>query len=143
VQLLAVRPHFRRELGRKLATRGFPAEEIEAALDRLVGLRYLDDAKAAADFVAHRQGRNEGRHRLQAELQRRGADPEAIAQALADLPDDDLPQAREAARQWTARRSAGGKNAAAALARHLERRGFTRRAIFAVLTEAGAEPEDG
>ena len=141
MQLLAVRPHFRRQLEQKLAARGYSADEIAAALDRLAA--HLDDAKTAADFVAHREARNEGRQRLKAELLRRGADPAAISDALADLPEDDLPQAREAARTWWARRSGGGKNASAALARHLERRGFTRRAIFAVLTEAGAEPEDG
>ncbi|HVR06535.1 MAG TPA: hypothetical protein VMW75_00680, partial [Thermoanaerobaculia bacterium] len=54
--------------------------------------------------------------------------PQAAAAALADLPEDDLPGAREAAARWR------GKNAAA-LARHLSRKGFSRRAIFAVLAE--------
>jgi len=65
---------------------------------------------------------------------------DGLAAALDELPDDDLPAAREAARRWH------GKNAAA-LARHLARKGFSRRAIFAVLKEhpglsaEGADPD--
>jgi regulatory protein len=203
VQLLAARPHFRRELQLKLVQRDFPEDEIESALDRLAAQGLVDDTRTAAAFVAHRQDRRaEGRHRLRAELQRRGAGPEAIDLALAQLPDDDLDQAREAAREWTLRRGPGraaaraeggeaertGQSPAppqgggraeeestegepweprrgatlslrgasrspsrtpepesrnrAALARHLERRGFSRRAIVAVLNAAGAEPEE-
>ncbi|HEX3128733.1 MAG TPA: regulatory protein RecX [Thermoanaerobaculia bacterium] len=133
VQLLGSRPHFRRELQAKLAQRGFPPEEIEEALDRLAGQGYLDDIKTAVSFVEHRLERNaEGRLRLKAELEKRGAAPEAIESALADLPDDDLEPAREAAERW-ARLHPRGKGSS--LAQHLSRKGFSRRAIFAVLTE--------
>jgi regulatory protein len=133
VQLLGSRPHFRRELQAKLAQRGFPAEEIEEALDRLAAQGYLDDAKTAAGFVEQRLARNaEGRLRLKAELEKRGAAPEAIESALADLPDDDLEPARDAAERW-ARLHPRGKGSS--LAQHLARKGFSRRAIFAVLTE--------
>ncbi|MFP5287762.1 MAG: regulatory protein RecX, partial [Thermoanaerobaculia bacterium] len=98
VQLLGSRPHFRRELQAKLAQRGFPAEEIEEALDRLTEQGYLDDSKTAAGFVEQRLSRNhEGRVRLRAELAKRGAPAEAIEDALAGLPEDDLEPAREAA----------------------------------------------
>lgn len=129
VQLLAVRPHFRAELAGKLARRGYPPEEIDAALDRLTGQGYLDDRKAAAGFVEGRLGRGEGRARLRSELAKRGASAEAIEEALAGLPEDDLPAAREAAAAWARR---GGTDPAA-LARHLARKGFSPRAIVAVL----------
>ena len=133
VQLLGSRPHFRRELQAKLAKRGFPAGEIEEALDRLAGQGYLDDVKTAAGFVEHRLERSsEGRLRLKAELEKRGAAPEAVEAALAGLPDDDLQPAREAAERW-ARLHTRGKGTS--LAQHLVRKGFSRRAIFAVLTE--------
>ena len=131
VQLLGSRPHFRRELQAKLAQRGFPPEEIEEALDRLAGQGYLDDSKTAAGFVEQRLSRNnEGRVRLRAELEKRGAPAEAIADALAGLPEDDLEPAREAAERWQRLHPRGEP---AALARHLARKGFSRRAIFAVL----------
>ncbi len=134
VQLLATRAHFRAELQRKLATRDYPADEIGAALDRLASAGYLNDAKAAADFVAGRLAKGGlGRPRLRAELQARGAGGEAIDAALAALPDDDLPAARVAAERF--RRS---RPDPAALARHLARKGFSRRAIVALLRETGS-----
>ena len=130
VQLLGSRPHFRRELQANLAQRGFPAEEIEETLDRLTGQGYLDDSKTAAAFVEQRLSRSsEGRLRLRAELEKRGAPAEAIDGALAALPEDDLEPAREAAERWQRLHPRGEP---AALARHLARKGFSRRAIFAL-----------
>jgi len=139
VQLLAARPHFRWELQRKLAARAFPAEEVEAALDRLTAEGYLDDRKAAESLIASRLSRGEGRLRLAAELARRGAEPAAAAAALdALLPEDDLEAARAAATRWAGRGSERGGNPAA-LARHLARKGFSRRAIVQLSREAGSE----
>lgn len=134
VQLLASRPHFRRELQAKLAQRGFPSEEIGDALDRLASQGYLDDAKTAVAFVEQRLSRGaEGRLRLKAELEKRGAPREAVEAALATLvPEDDLEPAREAAERWE-RLHPRGKPAS--LAQHLARKGFSRRAIFAVLRQ--------
>ena len=131
--MLERRPHFRAELARKLARAGCEAGEIEEALARLTRLGYLDDLPAARSFAAQlAERKGYGVKRIRAELARRGADEEAIAGALAALPaDGDLGRAREAAGRW--RRRGGG--APAALARHLDRRGFDRRVIFAVLKE--------
>ena len=131
VQLLGSRPHFRRELQAKLAQRKFPPEEIEEALDRLTGQGYLDDRKTAIAFVEHRlESKAEGRLRLRAELEKRGAAPDAVEEALAAVPEDDLEPAREAAERWQRLHPRGEP---AALARHLARKGFSHRAIFAVL----------
>jgi SOS response regulatory protein OraA/RecX len=92
---------------------------------------YLDDRAAARDFVESRAPKGEGRARLRAELLKRGADDDAIDGVLAELPDDDLPAAREAAAKWERK---GGTDTVA-LARHLERKGFSRRAIVAVLND--------
>lgn len=130
VRLLAVRPHFRAELEAKLKQRGYPGEEIGAALDRLAAEGYLDDVRTARGFVTHRlEQKAEGRLRLKAELVRRGAPEEAVSAALAEVPEDDLEAAREAAAKWSRGRS---RPDPAALARHLARKGFSRRAIFAV-----------
>jgi regulatory protein len=138
-QLLASRPHFRRELALKLVSRQFPEDEIEAALDRLTAEGYLDDRAAAEGFITSRLSRGaEGRLRLAAELSRRGAPSEVAEAALAALlPADDLPAAREAAARWESR----GGGDPAALARHLARKGFSRRAIVLVSREAGSEAE--
>jgi regulatory protein len=138
VQLLAARPHFRRELEAKLRQRGFPSEEIEDALARLTDQGYLDDRAAARSFVESRAAKGEGRARLRAELVKRGAPEEAIEEALSELTgEDDLPRAREAAEAWRRR---GGTDPRA-LARHLDRKGFSRRAIVAVLNGEGLNGE--
>jgi regulatory protein len=133
-ELLALRPHFRRELEAKLQRRGYPPPEVEEALGRLARQGWLDDAAAARGLVASRLARGAlGRARLRAELERRGAAPAAVTAALGELPEDDLAAAREAAERWRGRTPE-------ALARHLARKGFSRRAIFAVLKERpGAE----
>ncbi|MGE5232668.1 MAG: regulatory protein RecX, partial [Acidobacteriota bacterium] len=133
VKLLAQRAHLRREVEQKLLRRGYPGDEIEAALGRLAEQGYLDDARVAADYAAGRAARGgEGARRLRSELLRRGADPEtANAAVSAAVPDDDRELALEAARGWLAR----GGHDPAALARHLDRKGFTRRAIHAALRE--------
>jgi regulatory protein len=143
LRMIELRPHFRRELERKLARAGAPAEEIAEALARLAGFGYLDDAAFARNHAAVLAGRKGfGRNRIRQELARRGASPEAIAAALAALtsveegePDADLARAREAARRWSKRDSADP----AALARHLDRKGFDRRVIFTVLKELAPE----
>jgi regulatory protein len=137
LRLLAVRSHFRGELARKLAARGYPPAEVEAALDRCAAQGYLDDEATARAFVAEaRSRRGWGEAKLRAELQRRGAAAAAIAAALAGGGDgDELARAREVAMRW--RRGAGARRPLAALARHLDRRGFSRRAILAILESAG------
>lgn len=136
-QLLALRPHFRRELEVKLERAGYERAQIAAALDKLARLRLLDDAALARSFVetvARRKGW--GRMRVAQELARRGAPEEAAQGALADLSaDTDLERAREAARRWRARGAGSAADAAHALARHLSRRGFASSAIFKVLKE--------
>jgi len=143
LQLLATRAHFRRELDAKLRQRGYPGDEIEAALAKLTEEGYLDDRATACVFVESRQGRtSEGRSRLRAELIKRGAPDDAVEAALAELtPEDDLPAARDAAESW---RRKGGLDPRA-LARHLERKGFSRRAIVSVLNGEldGLEIDDG
>jgi len=146
--LLALRPHFRRELELKLGRSGYEREEIATALDKLVGLRLLDDAAQARAFVetvARRKGW--GRMRVAQELARRGAPEAAAEDALGGLSADaDLAAAREAARRWRAK-SGGGRGerpgSRDALARHLSRRGFTSSAIFKVLKEMALQDPPG
>lgn len=138
--LLARRPHFRRQLADKLLRRGYEEAEVDEALARLERYGYLDDPRTAVDFVASRLSRGPmGRRRLEAELVRRGAPREAIDAALAELPDDDLPAARQAARAW--RRGRGRGRPPAALARFLNRKGFSQSAIYTLLDEARQEHE--
>lgn len=142
LDLLSRRPHFRRELAAKLEEREYDDDEIDDALDRLEERNMLDDRRTARDFVAHRLEREPlGRWRLLAELDRRGAPDDAAQEAVDALyPDDDSELAAAAAARWSRRRA--GRPTPAALARHLERRGFTQRAIFTVLRGAADPPDE-
>jgi regulatory protein len=135
LRLLARRPHFRRQLERKLRERGYDDGEVEATLERLAREGHVDDERLARDFAAARAGRaGEGARRVRAELERRGVTAETAAGALADtLPADDTPAATAAAEKWLR----AHRLEEAALARHLDRKGFTRRAILIVLRELG------
>ena len=141
VALLAQRTHFRAQLAAKLAKRGYPAGEVEEALDRLAGHGYLDDRRAAREYAEGRLARGPlGRRRLAADLARQGAPPAAVDAVLDELlPEDDRAAARQAAEAWLARRRGAAKPDA--LARHLEGRGFSPRAIWAALESHGLAGE--
>lgn len=138
LRLLASRSHFRAEIVRKLAARGYSEDETEAAARRLEELSYLDDARTARELAAVRLRRGaQGARRLRADLEARGAAPELAAEVVAELlPDDDSALAREAARLWRGR---GGR---AGLARHLERRGFSGRGILRALETLASGDDD-
>ena len=81
--------------------------------------------------------RGYGRRRLELDLRRRGAEETAAAAALEDVDDEDeLERAGSVAARW---RAAHPGRDVPALARHLERRGFTPRTIGAVLFDSPAE----
>ena len=138
--LLARRPHLRRELQTKLLARGYEASEVETTLDRLEERHFLDDEAAARGFVSARLRRGpEGAARLRAELERRGADGDLARRVVEALvPQDDAEPAREAARRFSAARrmpTRPDRRWLARLAGHLQRKGFSHRAISQVLGE--------
>jgi len=86
LNLLSRRDHSEAELRRKLAPKGFPAEELDTAMTRLRDAGYLNDRRFARSFAeaAIRNGRGYG-FRLRLELSRRGIPDEIIEDTLASL----------------------------------------------------------
>ncbi|GAA5190805.1 recombination regulator RecX [Ferrimonas gelatinilytica] len=82
VGLLSRRDHSRGELKRKLQLRGFSVEEITAAIERVIELRYQDDGRFALAFVRYRSQSGKGPRRLRAELKERQVDDALIKAAL-------------------------------------------------------------
>ena len=72
LELLARREHSRRELTRKLASRGFPADVVTSALDELERTGALADARFTDSFVRSRIAKGQGPQRIRAELAQRG-----------------------------------------------------------------------
>jgi regulatory protein len=134
--------HFRRELEVKLRKRGYSEEERAAALTKLTTNGFLDDTATARTFVGERLRRGGvGRRKLIAELVKRGVGEGPIEAALEDLPEDDREPARALAERWLMRSTRPqGPKRDAALARHLEGRGFSARAIVAALEALRDDP---
>ena len=132
-ELLSRRSHFRAELERKLGDRGFDAGAVREALARLAELGYLDDAACARSLAAGPLSRRGyGPLRMRAELERRGAPAEAAAAAVERVyADGEEEAARQVAERWLQRRPARR----AALARHLDRKGFSSGVVLRLARE--------
>lgn len=134
LDLLARRAHFAAELGAKLRQRGYAAAEVESAIERLAGAGHLNEGETAQMLVRSLTRRGYGRRRLELDLRRRGAEEAAARAALETIDDEDeLERAAAVAARF---RSTHPSRDAAALARHLERRGFLPRTIGTVVFDS-------
>ena len=79
---LARREHSRRELMRKLATRGFPDDVVSRALDELERTGALAEARFTESFVRSRISKGQGPQRIRAELAQRGIADDEAAEVL-------------------------------------------------------------
>lgn len=86
--LLVRREHSRKELTRKLAARGVEADEARAAVERLAGEGWQDDARFAESLVRSRAANGYGPLHIRAELGTHGLDREAVATALGGFDGD-------------------------------------------------------
>jgi regulatory protein len=146
LDLLSRRAHFSSELRRKLRQRHYEEDEIEAAVAKLFERKFLDDRATAKAFVEAKLRRGGlGRQKLLADLLKRGVDGDLATEAVAGLGyEEELAAGREAESKWrrqSARASASGSNKQV-LARHLNRKGFSKRVILAILADAPEALED-
>jgi regulatory protein len=138
LRLLSARAHSRAELRRKLGRRGYDADEIEAAVARLIELGYLDDTTFARGLV-RRRGALRGPLALSAELAARGVDRALADAAVAEFdPTSQLTSATRLAERLYARKAiAGYREMLDVVGSRLMRRGFSptvaRAACRAVL----------
>ena len=83
LRLLGYRAYTQKEIGDKLATRGYAQRAIEQTLSTLERLNLIDDALFARQFVAQRlRSRPAGRKGLAFDLARRGVPSEVIERVL-------------------------------------------------------------
>lgn len=97
--LLTRREHSRKELTRKLTSRGLDREEVVAAVDRLADAGWQNDHRFAESLIRSRAGNGYGPVHIRAELNMHGLDSEAIAQALAGYEGNWLENARDLLRR--------------------------------------------
>ena len=131
--LLVRREHSRKELTRKLTTRGVEAAEAEAAIDKLTEAGWQDDARFAELLVRSRASSGHGPVHVRAELRTHGLDSDAVAAAMDGFDGDWNAIARDFVRRRfgadATRTLAGQRKAADALLR----RGFAMEQVRAAL----------
>jgi regulatory protein len=133
LDLLARREHSRRELTRKLATRGFPDDVIAPVLDELERSGSLADARFTDSFVRSRVAKGQGPQRIRAELAQRGiSDPQA-ADVLRSTDVDWLATIRAVRRKRFGPEPPRDFAERARQARFLQYRGFDSEQIRAAL----------
>ncbi len=86
--LLTRREHSRRELSRKLASRGVEAADVRSAVDRLSEEGWQSDTRFAEALVRSRASGGYGPLRIRAELSTHGLDRAAVAAAMATFDGD-------------------------------------------------------
>ncbi|WP_057920003.1 recombination regulator RecX [Lysobacter antibioticus] len=97
--LLTRREHSRKELTRKLTSRGLDAGEVETAVAQLAEAGWQNDGRFAESMVRSRAGNGYGPLHIRAELATHGLDSQTIADALASYEGDWLQNARDLVRR--------------------------------------------
>lgn len=97
--LLVRREHSRKELTRKLTVRGVDADDVEAAVGKLVEAGWQDDARFAESLVRGRAASGYGPRHIRAELGTHGLDRDAIATAMETFEGDWAEVARDLVRR--------------------------------------------
>ncbi len=78
LKLLNRRDYGARELGQRLAERGFAAATVQTVVDHLVQEKLLDDARYALHFVAYHANRGQGPVRIAHRLREAGVAAELV-----------------------------------------------------------------
>jgi len=139
LDILARREHSVSELREKLGARAeqyeWAPEEIDAALEALIGEGLLSEERFLANFVGSYTRRGHGPVWIRAELERRGIDGEAIAEALAEADTDWRAAAAAVRRKRFGDAPPADFKERARQARFLQYRGFTAEQAIAACTE--------
>ncbi|MCW2064987.1 UNVERIFIED_ORG: regulatory protein [Stenotrophomonas maltophilia] len=97
--LLVRREHSRKELTRKLTSRGIEGEAAQAAVDKLTEAGWQDDTRFAENLVRMRANTGYGPIHVRAELGTHGLDSEQIAAAMETFEVDWTENARDLVRR--------------------------------------------
>ena len=89
VKYLAISPRSEKEVKEKLYEKGYHRNEVDEAIDRCKGYRYIDDeayTRSFVDYYSHRMGRKMMAYKLTNE---KGVDQTLVSNMIADLVSDD------------------------------------------------------
>lgn len=139
LRLLAGREHSRAELQRKLSAHETEPGELAKALDELQAKGFINEQRVL-ESVLHRRSARLGASRVRQELQAKGLDPQAVAEAVAGLQGSEEARAREVWRKRFAGPPADAPERARQM-RFLLTRGFGAEVVRRVVK--GAPADDG
>lgn len=94
LRLLSGREHSRAELERKLQRFEEEPGSLSQALDELQAKGFISEQRVV-ESVVNRRAAKLGTQRIRQELQAKGLDPQAVADAVADLRSTELARAQE------------------------------------------------
>jgi regulatory protein len=149
LRILKYRFNSEAELRRKLRSKKFEKDAIDATIVRLHREKWLDDDRFAGAFVRTRANRRIGKRRIVRELQAAGVSNDAAAQAISENIDSD--REREALAEVCVRRvrvlvrrhgeefltTGEGRNK---LAGYLLKQGYDSALVSEVMSEIRAKP---
>jgi len=131
LRLLGQREHSRAELERKLRPHESAPGELAKALDELQDKGFINEQRVL-ESVVHRRASRLGASRVKQELQAKGLDPSAVAEAVATLRSSELNRAREVWRKKFGEPATDASSRAKQM-RFLASRGFSGDAIRCVV----------
>lgn len=134
------RDYSARELTRKLLDKGYEEAEAAAAVERLMELGFVDDARYAPLLVRHYAAKGYGAQRVKQELSRRG-----IARELWDAAMEEMPQQDDTVDRLLRSRLRSETPDRAEIKRasdYLLRRGYRWDEIKSALARLGSEIEE-
>lgn len=138
LKYLSMREHSRRELARKLSRYAQEGDDIEALLDALEASKFLSEERFSESLI-HRRAARFGNSRILAELQSHGIEADAVDDLKHSLGENEAERARLVWRKKFAQLPSDAAERARQM-RFLQQRGFSHRAIQAVLSSS---PDDG
>jgi len=134
LRLLSAREYSRAELERRLAAYEEVPGSLASVLDELQAKGFIS-AQRVLESVVHRRAAKLGTARIRQELQSKGLEPEAVAQAVEQLRASEVDRAREVWRKKFGTPPADSAERAKQM-RFLASRGFGGDAIHRVVSGA-------
>lgn len=142
VQLLSYRPRSTQEIRRALQKKDLPDAVIEAAIDRLTGLGYLDDRAFARFWVENRNDfKPRGARALRYELRQKGVADPLITEVLDEMVQEDDAAYRAAKKRARRYQGSTRQQFVQKLGGFLQRRGFNYSAAHQALDQLIEELE--
>lgn len=135
LKLLNRRDHGARELAARLTERGFEAATAQAAVERLVQEKLLDDSRFAEHFVAYHASRGQGPVRIAHRLREAGVAAELIAAVVDANAADWRRRCAEVRRKRFGAREPGSWAERGRQARFLSQRGFSADQVRAAIAK--------